>query len=144
LRNWNVTSVGNVPYSITQDDKNSGSYSLRMGPSSCPSDCFSSYQVILTLKTSFPQPGLYRISYYLREPNDWGGNLRVIVNDEVISIDSGKYSNQHKDSGWYKYSITYSGSINSLVLMESDLTNDETVYLDDILVTWETLPVTTS
>jgi hypothetical protein len=115
-----------------------------MGPSSCYANCFDNYKVSLKLnKGAFPE-GLYVISYYLREPNDWGGNLKILVNGKSIGEDPGKFAGQHKDSGWYKNSFTYSGPITSLVLEETDLTSAETVFLDDVVISYEPSPIQTT
>lgn len=134
LQDWQVSTVGSVPSSVSLEDKHSGNYSLKIGPSSCGASCFDSYKVALQLSgRSFPA-SKYTISCYRREPRDWGGHLRVIVNGLVIGEDAGKYVNQHTDSGWYEISFSYTGSIETLVFEERDLTSAESIFLDDISI----------
>jgi hypothetical protein len=134
LRNWQVSTVGSVPSSVSLEDKHSGVYALKIGPSSCGASCFDAYQVKLQLSDRvFPQ-GEYIISCYRREPYDWGGSLRVYINGVQIGANAGTYSNQHTDSGWYEVRFSYTGSIETLVLQESDLTSAESIFLDDISI----------
>ncbi len=42
--------------------------------------------------------------------------------------------NTGEDTGWYRRFFFYTGSINSLTFRETDLTNSNTVFLDDIII----------
>jgi len=135
LQNWDVISTGQVPFEVSNTDKNSGIYALKIGPSSCGASCFDYYKINLKLKQiSLPQH-TYTIEYHRKEPTDWGAQLKIIVNGIQIGEDRGIYDNQYKDSGWYKKSFVYSGIITSLEFEETDLTSAESVFLDDISIT---------
>ena len=134
LQNWQISAAGAVPFSVSQDDAYSGGHALKIGPSSCGESCFDAYKVTLTLSgKSFPE-GEYVVSCYRREPNDWGGHLSMYINGVKIGDDLGTYSNAHADSGWYEVKFAYTGSIETLVFEETDLTNAESIFLDDIRV----------
>jgi len=140
LNKWNVSVQGGVPYGVTSEDRYSGEYARYVGPSACPADCFENYKVEFTWKNTLNVPtDNYIISYWRREPNDWGGEARIFINGNVILRDAGEF-NTFTDTGWYTKNVSYTGNISSFKIVETDLTNAEKIYMDNIIVRKYTSP----
>lgn len=134
LSKWDVSVTGGVPYGITTDDKHSGLYSRFVGPSACSSGCLTSFIVNFTSKEPVNSPAdSYIFSYWRHETYDWGGEIIFITNTANIQQECGGCNN-NSDSGWSQKTFIYTGVINGLTIIDSDLTNAEKIYFDDLRV----------
>gem|GEM_PF-6366148 len=140
LDKWSIYVAGGVPYGVTDEDRYSGRYARYVGPSTCSASCFDSYRVEFTWTDLLNLPtGTYEISYWRREPYDWGGTVKIFINGDKIFEECGG-CNDYGDTGWYSVDVVYSGNITSFKIVETDLTNKEKIYMDNILVRKYTSP----
>ncbi|OLS19250.1 MAG: hypothetical protein HeimC2_42030 [Candidatus Heimdallarchaeota archaeon LC_2] len=133
---FNSEVTGNVPFGITSESAHSDSHSLFVGPSTCGSFCFDDFSVKITFVSMNLADDEYTISYWRRESRDFGGAFQVLIDGQLVYIEEiidGVW-NTGEDTGWYGRFFIYNGSINSLTFRETDLTNSNTIYIDDITI----------
>jgi hypothetical protein len=135
MNNWTLSGNGGVPSASTSVDKHNGGYSWGTGPSTCGSSCFGGYTASAVWNGVLNAPSdNYRLSWWRREPNDWGSGGGITVSGAYSMGDAGLCPNCRTDSGWYNSTYDFTGPITSLSMGEGDITAEETVYHDDIII----------
>ena len=129
---YDITSTGNVAFTIGNQDKHSGTFSLEIGPSTCPTMCFENYQVSFTSHLINIPNNNYQISYWRREPYDHGGQTIFEVNN--INLYNRDGAPTYIDTGWIRHSFETYSNIDNFKLIESDITDSQTIKIDDLII----------
>jgi Bacterial Ig domain len=135
---WEVTTSGDVPYSLSTEYAHSGDFSFKVGPSPCYINCFDDYTV--SLKKEFYTPVYVNsISAWVYEEGNLGGKGYLFVNgQQVDSPDLSTRANDQSDQpGWVKKIWQINGQVSTITFYFRDLTVSNPMFIDDIVIALE-------
>jgi hypothetical protein len=132
LGNYLVNVVGSVPYTISDHDSYNGDFTLTIGPSSCVAYCWDEYRVSFRIENIDLPSDLYEISYWRREPQNNGGETTFNINNFEEYRKNGPPTSE--DTGWERNEIVFRGVIRNFELIESDVTTDQRITIDEIII----------
>jgi hypothetical protein len=132
LGNYLVNVVGSVPYTISDHDSYNGDFTLTIGPSSCVAYCWDDYRVSFRVENIDLSSDLYEISYWRREPQNNGGETTFNINNFEKYRKNGPPTSE--DTGWERNEIVFNGIIRNFELIESDVTTDQRITIDEIII----------
>jgi hypothetical protein len=137
---FTLTNSGSTPWSVISGSAYAGSYGLKVGPSTCGSNCFKNYAVRLTKTFTVP---VSTISVHLkyRRNNGWGCYTGVWINNPNPVDNTGlvvwDQNNQWvTGSTWGDLTLSYTGTIYSVTLQFEDVTSTNWFDIDNIDFTY--------
>jgi hypothetical protein len=124
---------GNVPYGISDSYAHEGSYSLKVGPSSCGASCFDYYTVSITKQFDTPNY-VSSISAWIYEEGNWGGGgFLKIDGEDIKDLSFSNISNNSSEQpGWVKKYWDINKSVSTITFYFYDMTSSNAMFIDDI------------